>query len=44
MNEERAVRFYDNWNISMVIYDTDISWRQPSHDGYRKTLEVMIST
>ena len=36
---------YYKWDISMVICDTDIPYNgQPSHDGDRKTFEVMTST
>ena len=32
---------YDNWNISVAIYDTDIRNSYPSQGGDRKTFEVM---
>jgi hypothetical protein len=35
---------YDKWKISVVICDTDIPQRQPSHGGDRKLFKVMTST
>jgi hypothetical protein len=34
---------YDMWNISVVIFETDIRSGQPSYGGDRKILEVRTS-